>query len=272
VNVPWDTVLEQYEQKGYNANVNWWSVYNSNTGKGMDIHGARPVIENNGFVEPGGRLDFMPQFTPEPPLTITETMLPDGSVGVSYNYQLRGANGVAPYTWSARGLPAGLAMGTDGMISGIPVSAGRFVVYVTLSDSRNATVSKSFGMEIFSKKTCVYVRTVTATCWTGGWDVNMCQDCGEIEVDINGNPVTYGWRGSFGHVYLVVNNTTPSCWAGGGDFVECLRCGHRALINWNGALGHDFGRPNAIPGNNIWNIVHCERAGCGHSKFVAKGA
>lgn len=70
------------------------------------------------------------------PLTIDTTALPSGTIGTAYTTQLasRGGSG-APLTWSitAGALPAGLALATDGRISGTPTSTGtaRFTVQVT---------------------------------------------------------------------------------------------------------------------------------------------
>jgi hypothetical protein len=73
--------------------------------------------------------------------------LPTGATGVAYVYTFTVARGgTAPFTWNATGdLPQGLWIGTDGQLSGIPVSAGTSSVPVIVTDSsvpaRTATAS-----------------------------------------------------------------------------------------------------------------------------------
>jgi prepilin-type N-terminal cleavage/methylation domain-containing protein len=65
--------------------------------------------------------------TISPVLTITTTSpLPTGVVGTAYSQTLAAAGGNSPYSWSitAGALPAGLSMGTNGVISGTPTTAG----------------------------------------------------------------------------------------------------------------------------------------------------
>ena len=63
------------------------------------------------------------------------------------------AGGAAPYTWSATGLPPGLSIDpATGMITGAPTTANGspFLVEVTMTDSRSATVNTSYSLTIFS--------------------------------------------------------------------------------------------------------------------------
>jgi hypothetical protein len=57
--------------------------------------------------------------------------LATGSVGLSYSQTMMATGGVAPYTWSATGLPQALTINpTSGVISGLPTTAGTFSVTV----------------------------------------------------------------------------------------------------------------------------------------------
>ena len=72
-------------------------------------------------------------------LTITNTALPNGTVGVVYaGAQETASGGTTPYTYSATGLPAGLSINAStGAISGTPSAAtsGAVAVTITVTDS-----------------------------------------------------------------------------------------------------------------------------------------
>jgi hypothetical protein len=72
-------------------------------------------------------------------LGITTTGLPTGVAAQNYaaiaGSTLTATGGTAPYTWSATGLPAGLAMSPTGQITGSPVPVGLFNVVARVEDS-----------------------------------------------------------------------------------------------------------------------------------------
>jgi len=111
-----------------------------------------------------------------------------------------------------------------------------------------------------------YVFTINATCWTGGWNTNVCGHCGEIEKGLKDQPVTYGFSSALDHDYETVEITDAGCSSGGGEYVECKRCGYETIINWYDALGHSFGSLQSTD-DPLWNVVLCEREGCGHSEY-----
>ena len=78
-----------------------------------------------------------------PPLTISTTTLPAGTVGTAYSATLAATGGVSPYSWSASGLPSGLSISSAGTISGTPTASGTFSASITVLDSTNAKVSAS---------------------------------------------------------------------------------------------------------------------------------
>jgi streptogramin lyase len=66
--------------------------------------------------------------------------LPAGVAGVPYGPYARlftATGGTAPYTWSATGLPSGMALSSSGFLSGTPAVSGTFVVTVSFQDSSN---------------------------------------------------------------------------------------------------------------------------------------
>jgi large repetitive protein len=74
--------------------------------------------------------------------TITTTSLPGGTVGTVYvGATMQASGGVAPFKWTATGLPAGLTLSTAGAISGTPTAAGAASVTFVVTDSTNATAT-----------------------------------------------------------------------------------------------------------------------------------
>jgi hypothetical protein len=63
---------------------------------------------------------------------------------------LGATGGTPPYTWTATGLPAGLAISADGDISGTPTTAGTASVTATATDSAGATGSTTFSFVVGS--------------------------------------------------------------------------------------------------------------------------
>ena len=82
-----------------------------------------------------------------PPLTITTASLPGGTVGVPYQAPIAVAGGMAPYSVSVSGLPAGLAFdGAD--IAGTPAISGSFTVNVSATDSLSTSTSRTLSLMV----------------------------------------------------------------------------------------------------------------------------
>jgi subtilisin family serine protease len=75
------------------------------------------------------------------PVAVSTASLPDGAVGAAYSQTLAASGGKTPYTWSlaSGSLPAGLTLGANGTISGVPTTAGTATFSVQASDSGNPT-------------------------------------------------------------------------------------------------------------------------------------
>jgi len=86
-----------------------------------------------------------------PKLVITTTALPNGIVGMGYNFPLGATGGVLQYTWTVTGLPAGLTPSSSGVISGTPAASGTFTVSVSVSDTSQQTATAQFALTIIPK-------------------------------------------------------------------------------------------------------------------------
>ena len=85
-----------------------------------------------------------------PPLAIdTSTMLANGVIGEAYPATaFATTGGTRPYTWTATGLPDGLALSTDGVLTGTPKKAGSFTIVVTLRDATGSATSATFALSV----------------------------------------------------------------------------------------------------------------------------
>ena len=72
-------------------------------------------------------------------LAVSTTSLPSGVVGAAYNFTVTATGGVAPYTFTAAGLPAGLSISAGGVISGTPTAPGTVTAAITVTDSTTPT-------------------------------------------------------------------------------------------------------------------------------------
>ncbi len=83
------------------------------------------------------------------PLSATAAAAPNAVVGRPYAASpVTVSGGVAPYGYAASGLPAGLALGTDGRVTGTPTAAGTATVDVTVTDAAGATAHAGFTLQV----------------------------------------------------------------------------------------------------------------------------
>lgn len=86
--------------------------------------------------------------SPPPPLQIVTTALPAGTINQPYLALLGAAGGTKPYSWSAVGLPTGLTVNSDGIVSGTPTVGGSFSVALTLRDADGASLIRVVSITI----------------------------------------------------------------------------------------------------------------------------
>ena len=95
-------------------------------------------------------------------LTVTTSVLPDGTTGAAYSAQAAADGGTTPYRWTAVNLPPGLSISSAGTITGIPTTAGQFTPTLTATDSRGISASVRAVMTVASPSTSTTTTTTTS--------------------------------------------------------------------------------------------------------------
>ncbi len=95
-------------------------------------------------------LDIFGYFGPLPPLSVTTTSLPGGTINVPYSSTLAASGGEPPYVWSVIGgsLPPGLGLSSAGVISGTPIAGGVYNVTVQVADTLANAASKMLAITV----------------------------------------------------------------------------------------------------------------------------
>jgi Putative Ig domain len=95
-------------------------------------------------------LDISAYFAPLPPLSVTTTSLPAGTINVPYSSTLSASGGEPPYSWTVTGgaLPPGLGLSTAGVISGTPTAGGVYNFTVQVTDTLTNMASAPLSITI----------------------------------------------------------------------------------------------------------------------------
>ncbi len=86
-----------------------------------------------------------------PGLRIKTNSLVNAIEGVKYTTTLTASGGTAPYNWSVSGggLPDGLSLNpSSGLLDGIPVMAGTFILKIKLNDAENASKEAELSLTV----------------------------------------------------------------------------------------------------------------------------
>jgi uncharacterized repeat protein (TIGR03803 family) len=85
-------------------------------------------------------------------LTVTTTSLPIGTNGFAYNQTLTAFGGQKPYTWTniSGALPPGLALATNGVISGTPTNNGTFSFTAKVTDAASNSATQLLALTVIS--------------------------------------------------------------------------------------------------------------------------
>lgn len=93
------------------------------------------------------------------PLAIETPAIPEVIAGRLFSFSMTASGGVPPYSWELSNgtLPAGLSLGTSGIISGSTTEAGVFPVSIRVTDSDNTERSALYDVTVSDR--VVYVAT-----------------------------------------------------------------------------------------------------------------
>lgn len=126
------------------------------------------------------------------PLTIANPVFHSGEVGVTYApVTLSASGGVPPYTWTSIGsLPAGLALSSDGVVSGTPAQNGYFAFGVQVLDfGNNDTAGLPVNIAIVPRLTASLVAGCATECTVELGCVRVCGTFGQVSG--GAAPITY---------------------------------------------------------------------------------
>lgn len=135
------------------GNYKFWIQYAENSGQGpyttsgllwtKGATAATNTYANQGANFANMKVTWSPAATPP---AITSVAPPaTGVVGVPYNFTCT-ANGTAPITFTAPGLPTGLTISSAGVISGTPTAAGAFAGTITAANGTLPNATQNFSV------------------------------------------------------------------------------------------------------------------------------
>ena len=142
-------------------------------------------------------------------LTIATPFLPDATLNLPYSVQLTGQGSPGPFTFSLSGLaslPTGLALSSLGLLSGIPLQAGAFTLFLGIeANGRSVTVARSLRIARLTTSLQIsanalpaptrfvpYSATLGATGGTGGYRYQLISGILPVGLVLSGAGVVTG--------------------------------------------------------------------------------
>jgi subtilisin family serine protease len=106
------------------------------------------VVQSAGTGSPNRLLYSPPGAPPIGAPVVTTTAMPPAFQNEPYSTTLAASGGTPPYRWALTGggVPAGLAVGADGVVSGTPTASGTWTFTVTVTDAAGSSGSATLQL------------------------------------------------------------------------------------------------------------------------------
>lgn len=119
-------------------------------------------------------------------LTITTSSLSNATLGAPYSTSLAATGGTPPYTWSlySGSLPSGLALSSNGTISGTPTAIGTSSFTVQVTDSASAANTKGLTLTVSSSTLSITTTSLSNATVSTSYSASLTA---------NGGTAPYSW-------------------------------------------------------------------------------
>jgi len=140
----------QWKKNGVAVNGASSSAYTTPATSSSDNGGQFTVVVSNSAGSVTSSAAILMVNASIPPLQVTSSQLPGGTVGSAYSATLSASGGTSPYSWSVSSgtLPTGLSLSSSGTLSGTPTVAGSFPFTVAVKDAASASASAGLGINV----------------------------------------------------------------------------------------------------------------------------
>ena len=190
----------------------------------------------------GGSVSSTTSLSVAAPAIIFTPTLPSATQGTAYSATLTASGGVAPFTYTATGLPSGLSL-SSGVVAGTPTVTGQFPVTLTATDIKGNAVSATVTLSVAAAPAPTPAPAPSCTAPTGS------KAYGGIQANataVNGASVTIGTT--------VV--TVPACatikWQGNwSGLAKAIRVGYNVQVSKGYTLNGTITATSLIVDNGL---------------------
>ena len=206
-------------------------------------------------------------FRGEGPLSIRETSLPTGWGDRVYFAFLTPDGGYGNVSWTATGVPEGLSLSSDGILSGTPTECGVYSVAITVTDERGDTATRTFDFVVATSSDwryrivdgCAVLGTTTIDYQSGsitsGQTAVPTDTTGEVVIPDTLPDLEYSGR------YVPVTSIGPNA------FFDCSELTSVVIPNSitnieSGAFNYCSGLTSITIPASVTNIIERAFAGC----------
>src|SRR5437016_666131 len=140
----------QWKKNGVAVNGASSSAYSTPATSNSDNGGQFTVVVSNSAGSVTSSAAILTVNASIPPLQVTSSQLPGGTVASAYSATLSASGGTSPYSWSVSSgtLPTGLILSSSGTLSGTPTVAGAFPLTVAVKDAASGSASANLSINV----------------------------------------------------------------------------------------------------------------------------